>query len=184
MTDTNPVVAAGVAVVDAQARLDAANADLKAADQVIKDAWTAYRGAVVDGGSNISALQDAIDAAERAQRFAKDRAEHLAGAVTKAQKAHAASFIESFRPTWEAGVAARIKAAQLADRARGLLKQAEAEAERGADLVGQARARGFSRRANDEINAQLISEATSVPHTEVMLRTEAVEREIWESFGV
>jgi hypothetical protein len=141
-TTPTPLQTAAAKAADIALRHDAARADLEAADASVAGAWTAYRTIVTDGGE-VSAAQEAIERTERAQRFARDRAEHLAKATVAAREAQHAAWIESHREAWDEGVRVRVAAAVMADDARATLLRAEVEAQRGAAILHRARAAGF-----------------------------------------
>lgn len=143
---TNPALLATAAhVTRTETLLDAAKMDLLKDEQGLDAANTAHTAAIVAGG-DVAAAQAAVVTAETALRFATDRVPVLERGLADARQAQRLAYTESYRPTWDAGVAVRLAAAEAADAANAALAQAHAEAARGAQMIQAARARGFGER--------------------------------------
>jgi hypothetical protein len=145
--DTSIVQTAMAATGTAQIKFDNAKAAVARAEAEFKAAQAAYDaavasaadGEVVDHDAAVAAVQGAAGRLE----FANNVAGRLLDALDAAQRGQINAQAEAHRGVFLAGKDARLSAAARIDAALAEFQAALAEYQRGAHLIGQARANGF-----------------------------------------
>lgn len=149
----------------AAVRLAEARADLMASETAVDAAWKAALDP--SPGTDPKAAETAHREAEAHLVYARKRVPEMERQLAAAQAAMRKASGKSWRPVFEQGVAQRIAAAQLADEARAMLAEAEAQNTEATKIVNQAHAQGLPRPFDGM-------------HLAVPVRTEAAERALWQ----